>query len=110
MRTIPVCFRQWALYGLLGLSMSACTWVKKSPEAAAVRLVPQDRVADCQSMGKVTTTTMGNVTVFKRKASKVAKELESLAQQEAVNSGADTIVAVSEVVDGMQSFTMHKCL
>lgn len=94
---------------MLLASTSACTWVKKSPEAAAVSVESKEAVVDCVLLGKVTTTTMGNVTLYKRKASKVAKELESLAQKEAVSTGADTIVADSPVIDGMQRFSMHKC-
>lgn len=97
-------------YLMLVTLLGACTWVKKSPEGATVRVVPADRVADCTALGNVTTTTMSNVTVIKRKAAKVEQELQTLAQNKAVESGADTIVAGSEVVDGMRTFAMYKCL
>ena len=87
-----------------------CTWVKKTPDAAKVRIVPADRVSDCIGLGNVTSTTTQNVAIINRKAAKVQTELETLAQNEAAESGADTIVAMSKVVDGRQTFAMYRCL
>ena len=95
---------------LLVISLPACTWVKNTPEAKSVRVVPVDRVADCTGMGSVTTSTVDNVSVVNRNAAKVARELETLAQNEAADSGADTIVATTKVVDGRRTFALYKCL
>lgn len=95
-----------ALATLLG----GCTWVKETPEASKVRIAPADRVADCKSLGTVTTSTVDNISVINRKALKVEKELETLAQNEAAESGADTIVATTKVVDGHRTYAMYRCL
>lgn len=95
--------------GVLALP-TACTWVKKSPAAAKVRVVPSDRVADCTILGKVVASTTGNVVIIKRNAKKVKSELETIAQNEAAGSGADTVAPISEIVDGMQTFAMYRCL
>ena len=89
---------------------TACTWVKKSPEAAKVRVVPIDRVADCTVLGNVVASTTGNIVMVKRNANKVRSELETIAQNEAAGSGADTVAPISEIVDGMQTFAMYRCL
>ncbi len=89
---------------------SGCTWVKKTPEALNVRTVPIDRVADCKSMGSVTTNTVDSISVVNRSAQTVEKELEALAQNQAAESGADTIVATTKVVNGTRTFAMYKCL
>lgn len=90
--------------------LSACTWVKKTPEAASVRIVPSDRVADCTRIGDVTTNTVDKLSVINRNAQKVETELETLAQNQAAISNADTIVPLGEVEDGRRTFTMYKCL
>ncbi|MBT8114881.1 MAG: DUF4156 domain-containing protein, partial [Arenicella sp.] len=76
---------------LLGLTLVGCTWVKPTPEASKVRLVPIDRVADCSKIGGVTTSTVDKV-VINRKSAKVKTELETLAKIEAAKMDADTIV------------------
>lgn len=92
------------------VSSAACTWVAKTPEAKKVRVVPIDRVADCTTLGQVVASTTGNITVVKRSKKKVKSELETIAQNEAATSGADTIAPISEVVDGMQTFAIYRCL
>ena len=95
---------------LLVMLFSGCTWVKKTPEAERVRIVPADRISDCTSLGSVTTSTLNNVSVINRSADKVKSELETLAQIEAADMGADTIVASSRIVEGRQTFATYKCL
>ncbi len=94
----------------LTVVVGGCTWVKKTPEARNVRIVPVDRVADCKSMGSVTTNTVDSISVVNRNAQTVEKELEALAQNQAAESGADTIVATTKVVNGTRTFAMYKCL
>lgn len=100
----------WAVI-LLGMVLtSGCTWVKKTPAAENVRIAPADLVINCQNKGTVTTNTIDNVSVVNRNSEKVKKELETLAQNEAAKSGADTIVALSKIVEGEQTFGMYRCL
>lgn len=94
---------------LLGSTLVGCTWVKPTPEASKVRLVPIDRVADCSKIGDVTTSTVDKV-VVNRKSAKVKTELETLAKIEAAKMDADTIVATSAVADGRQSFDAYRCM
>ena len=95
---------------LLTLVVGGCTWVKKTPQADNVRVAPIDRVADCTSLGSVTTSTVDNISIVNRNTSKVAKELETLAQNEAGGAGADTIVATTAIIDGRRTFALYKCL
>lgn len=90
--------------------LSGCTWVKKTPAAENVRIAPKDLVVNCVNKGTVTTNTVDNVSVVNRSAEKVKKELETLAQNEAAKSGADTIVALTKIIDGEQTFGMYRCL
>jgi hypothetical protein len=90
--------------------IGACTWVKKNPESDTVRVIPTDRVVGCTKLGSVATNTLSNITVVKRNAKKIASELETIAKNEAIESGADTISPITEIVDGRQTFVMYKCL
>jgi hypothetical protein len=94
----------------LTIILAGCTWVKKTPEAEKVRLVPADRVMDCTDMGSVTTYTKDQISVVNRNAEKVAEELRTLAMNDAAERGADTIVEASSIVDGRQDFRLYKCL
>ena len=94
---------------LFGGALVNCTWVKTTPEAERVRIVPRDRVADCKQLGDVSTYTKSKIAGVNRKADKVKEELETLAQVEAAEMGADTIVVASEVSNGRQTYIVYKC-
>lgn len=91
-----------------GLS-TACTWVKTTPEAEQVRIVPADRVADCKRIGDLSTYTKPEIAGVKRSAAKIREELEALARNEAAEMNADTIISTSEVVDGRMGFLAYRC-
>ena len=94
---------------LFGAALVGCTWVKTTPEAEQVRIVPRDRVADCKQLGDVSTYTKAKVAGVNRKATKVQEELETLARIEAAEMGADTIVAASQISNGRQTYTAYQC-
>lgn len=94
---------------LFGSILVGCTWVKTPPEAERVRIVPTDRVADCEPLGDLSTYTKAKVLGVNRKAAKVQEELEALARVEAAEMGADTIVAASEVSNGRQRYIAYRC-
>jgi len=90
-------------------ALAACTWVRTTPQADQVRIVPADRVLDCTSVGNISTYTKTKFVGVNRKATKVAQELESLGRLEAVEMGADTIVSDGEIVDGRMNFIAYRC-
>ncbi len=94
---------------IVGLS-AGCTWVKSTPSADAVRIVPADRVADCKRLGTVSGFTKADVAGVKRKASKIQSEVETLARREAAEMGADTLVAEGQLKEGQQSFIAYRCM
>lgn len=103
--------KQILIVGLvLTTPLTACTWVKKTPDSEHVRVVPADRVRDCVSLGSVTTSTLDRVTVVNRSSKKVQDELQTLAQIEASKMNGDTIVATSRIEDGRQQFGVYRCL
>ncbi|RBP50676.1 DUF4156 domain-containing protein [Arenicella xantha] len=90
--------------------VTGCTWVKKTPGAERVRVVPLDRVTDCRNLGSVTAYTKDSVSVLNRSAEKVRQELQTLAMNDAVERQGDTIAATSKIQDGQQTFAIFRCL
>lgn len=97
------------LVAVVGLT-SACTWVKVNEQGASVAVANAANVRNC---GKVSTVNVSGKDNFvgsmKRDPNKVATELTNLARNEAAAVGGDTIVPVSLVKDGRQSFDVYKC-
>lgn len=88
---------------------SSCTWVKATEKGASVAVTNAANVRACENVREVTVSVTNKVGFIKRDADKVATELETLARNEAVNFGGDTIVPSSEISDGHRSFNVYKC-
>lgn len=91
------------------LISTACTWVKVTPQASHVAVANPANVRGCENVREVTVSVTSKVGFIKRDKNKVATELTSLARNEAVNFGGDTIVPSSTITDGRQSFDVYKC-
>jgi hypothetical protein len=89
---------------------SACTWVKVNEEGSSVAVANLANVQNCQKVRNVNEKVKDNfVGSMKRDPNKVATELTNMARNDAVQFGGDTIVPVSLVKDGRQSFDVYKC-
>lgn len=89
---------------------SACTWVKVSEQGSNVAVANAANVRSCEKVRTVNVKVKDNfVGSMKRDPSKVATELTNLARNEATQFHGDTIVPVTQVQDGRQSFDVYKC-
>lgn len=91
------------------LALTACTWIKPSPEGEAVRVLGADDVGACQKLGDTTVSLLHKVAGINRSAEKVRKELETMARNSAATMGGDAVVATSPVNEGEQSFDVYEC-
>jgi hypothetical protein len=91
----------------MALLMSACTYVKLTPAGENVAVLQLNQVSSCTHTGS-TTVSVVNKVVVNRKPDKVALELRSLARNRAADRG-DTIVAMTPVTDGEQTFNIYRC-
>jgi len=93
------------------LLLPACTWVKPTPEAAGVQFVDyqNEDLKTCTEVGSVTTTVKAKIGFINRSEEKVNKELITLARNEAVQIGGDTVTAEKPAVDGRRAFIVYKC-
>ena len=90
--------------------VSGCTWVKLSPEGEKARVLTESEVASCKKLGKTTVSLKSKVAGFERNVEKVKKELETLARNRAVDLDGDTVVPVSEIENGQQTFSVYRCI
>jgi hypothetical protein len=85
---------------------SACTWVK----GGTVAVANAANVRSCEKVRTVNVKVKDNfVGSMKRDPNKVATELTNMARNEASQFGGDTVVPVTLVQDGRQSFDVYKC-
>ena len=89
---------------------SACTWVKVDEKGANIAVANAANVRNCEKVRTVNVNVKDNfVGSMKRDPNKVATELTNLARNQAAEYEGDTIVPVSAVKDGRQSFDVYKC-
>lgn len=95
--------------GLL-LTTAACTWVKMSPGGDSVRVVTGSQsLSACEKRGEVEVSVKDRLGPITRNEIKVRDELETLARNEAIDLGADTVQPRSEPRDGVQRFAAFRC-
>lgn len=93
------------------LTLSACTWVELTPSGEKARILTPMEVENCPKVGTTTVQTQDTVgEVVYRSKEKVAQELEILARNAAEELGGDTVVPVSEIEAGQQTFAVYKCI
>jgi hypothetical protein len=94
--------------GLVVLFLSACTWVELTPEGEKVTVAKAEHVTNCKFAG-TTTVSVKSKTVGERDLGKIKTELETLARNEASKLKGDTVVPVTEIKEGEQTFKVYQC-
>ncbi|MCB1672639.1 MAG: DUF4156 domain-containing protein [Gammaproteobacteria bacterium] len=89
--------------------LSACSWVRVTPEGVPVRLLNSNQISTCTRLGTTTSTTSSRVLFVPRGSEKVQAELVDLARNEAGLMGGNAIVADSTVDSGRQHFIVYSC-
>lgn len=101
--------RLW-LAAIVGIALTGCTWVKVSDQGEKVRVLSADEVVKCQRLGQTTVSLLAKVAGIERNTQKVQQELNTLARNAAPELGGDTVVPVSEIEDGKQTFAVYRCM
>lgn len=94
------------------VSFSACTWVKPTQLGSEVRFVEQtDRTFEtCTELGTITSMVKDKIGPVNRSQEKVDLELITIAKNEAVEMGGDTIVPSGPESNGRRAFTVYRCI
>jgi hypothetical protein len=91
--------------------LSACTWVKVTPDGEKVRVLSEAEVAKCQRVGQTTVQVLSKVGGLHRYPQQVEDELSKLARNSAVDLKGDTVTAITPVgQDGQQTFAVYRCM
>ena len=89
--------------------LSACSTLKLTEGGEKVRILDPSEVSSCKNLGRTNTSVTAKV-VFDRPADVVAEELETVARNSAARMGGDTIVPLTVIEDGQQTFVVYKCV
>ena len=92
------------------LLLAGCTWVHISPLGEKVRVVSAAEIAGCEKIGVTSVSLLAEIAGIKRSQIKVATELETLGRNSGAEMGGDTIVPVSDILNGEQTFDVYRCL
>lgn len=88
---------------------SACTWVKVNEDGGKVAVTNQTNVANCEQLRTVSVKVTSKVGPLHRSNEKVGTELATLARNEAINFGGDTVAALGPINNGSQDFGVYRC-
>jgi hypothetical protein len=91
------------------LLMSGCATLKLTEGGQKIRVLDPAEVTSCKNLGRTSTSVTARV-IFERPADAVAKELETVARNSAASMGGDTIVPLTVIEDGKQTFVVYKCV
>ena len=89
--------------------LSACSTLKLTEGGEKVRMLDPNEVSSCKNLGRTNTSVTAKV-VFDRPADVVAEELATVARNSASRMGGDTIVPLTVVEAGQQTFEVYKCV
>ncbi len=91
--------------------VAGCTWVPMQTGAAAVRVIPAGAMpSGCMKLGEIEVEVTDRVGFYERNPLRVREELETMARNEAVGLGADTVQPLADPRDGSQRFAGLRCV
>lgn len=92
-----------------GLSGCVNNLIDKRHGSERVVLVEASQVADCKSKGETLVSVLPTIGFINRPAEAIEDNLLQLARNDAVDSGADTLVKGESKESGKRSYKMYKC-
>jgi hypothetical protein len=90
--------------------LSACSSLKLTPDGEKIRVLQPNEVNSCRELGKTNTSVTATVVGIDRPDDTIAKELIIIASNGAARMGGDTIVPLTVVEAGQQTFIVYKCI
>ena len=100
---------KFLLIALTGLTISSCSGIKLTSGGEKIRVLAPLEVSSCKKLGQTNATVTDRV-IVKRPIETIELELSTIARNSADNMGGDTIVPLTVIEDGKQSFTIYKCI
>ena len=94
----------------LTILLSSCATVPLTEGGKKVRVLAPDEVSSCRELGKTNTSVTATALGIARPPETIAMELASIGRNSAANMGGDTIVPLTVIADGRQTFVIYKCV
>lgn len=94
----------------MAAALSACTWVEPTAQGEKVRVLTAEEVSKCKKVGQTTVSLLARLAGIERNPNKVQDELNTLARNSAAELDGDTVVPLSAVEDGKQTFAVYRCV
>jgi PBP1b-binding outer membrane lipoprotein LpoB len=89
--------------------LSACATVKLTEGGEKIRVLDPNEVTSCRNLGRTSASVTAKV-IIDRPADSVAEELQTVARNSAARMGGDTIVPLTVIENGAQTFVVYKCV
>ena len=89
--------------------LSACSTLKLTEGGEKVRVLGPSEVNSCRELGKSNNKVTASLG-FERPADTIEGELRIIGRNSAARMGGDTIVPLTVVEDGAQTFVVYKCV
>ncbi|HEY5738321.1 MAG TPA: DUF4156 domain-containing protein [Gammaproteobacteria bacterium] len=91
------------------LLLGGCSQLKLTDDGEKVRVLEPSEVGSCRLLGKTNASVTSRV-IVERPEEAVSKELRIVARNSAARMGGDTIVPLTIVEGGQQTFQVYKCV
>ena len=91
------------------IMLSACSSLKLTEGGEKVRVLDPAEVSSCKNLGRTNTSVTDRI-IFERPADAVAEELQIVARNSGARMGGDTIVPLTVIEEGQQTFVVYKCI
>ena len=104
-------FRNTLFVGLaLAVSLTGCATSKLTESGDKVRVLDPQEVSTCRKLGETNASTTADTLGIERPIETIAKELRLAARNAAGRMGGDTIVPLTVISEGQQTFEVYKCI
>jgi hypothetical protein len=90
--------------------LSACSGLSLTHDGEKVRILEPTEVSSCRELGRTNTSVTDSVVGVERPEETIAKELRIIARNGAARMGGDTIVPLTVIEAGQQTFVVYKCI
>ena len=91
------------------MALSACSGIKLTDDGEKVRVLDPGEVSTCRELGKTNTSVTSKI-IVDRPEETISKELQIIARNSAGRMGGDTIVPLTVIENGSQTFIVYKCV
>lgn len=94
---------------VLTIALSACAFVSLNPQAQDVAVLPNaDAVGKCKFLGNTSVSIWSKSETFQSQDT-VEDQLNTLARNEAVKIGGNTVTPDSKIINGQRTYRVYNC-